>query len=217
MVEQNTYQNQIKNTVFDPVFKITVLALQNKYDAVWTRNEKTKKVSQRYPSIKEVKDDQAEVFRSTEFIGANFYGINDQFIINKDLDNYNITAADMDRMEANLVVVIKQNPDKKHFILFFIGGHGMLKEGASFMLLNEIDNMTQFYRLYPNEDQIRNMAKNNTQTYFVACFACCREIYLWKSHSGCVGATTKEEAEALYEEEDNALKRIAEKQMSLEE
>lgn len=162
MVEQNTYQNQIKNTVFDPVFKITVLALQNKYDAVWTRNDKSKKVSQRYPSIKEVKDDQAEVFRSTEFIGANFYGINDQFIINKDLDNYNITAADMDKMEANLGVVIKQNPDKKHFILFFIGGHGMLKEGASFMLLNEIDNMTQFYRLYPNEDQIRNMAKNNT-------------------------------------------------------
>ena len=39
MVEQNTYQNQIKNTVFDPVFKITVLAMQNKYDACWTRTK----------------------------------------------------------------------------------------------------------------------------------------------------------------------------------
>ena len=96
MVEQNTYQNQIKNTVFDPVFKITVLAMQNLYDGVWTRDEKTKRVSQRYPSIPQVHDDQREVFSSTEFIGANFYGVNDQFIINKDLDNNNISSNDMD-------------------------------------------------------------------------------------------------------------------------
>ena len=61
------------------------------------------------------------------------------------------------------------------------------------------------------------MAKNNTQTYFVACFACCREIYLWKSHSGCIAATSKAEAEKIYQEEDDAQRRIKEKQMSLEE
>ena len=86
----------------------------------------------------QVKDDQAAVFKSVGFIKADKYGTEDEpfkWIINTDMKDftYNITKFDLEKMEANLAKEFRGKPGderiKKWFCLFFLGGHGMLKEG----------------------------------------------------------------------------------------
>ena len=82
----------------------------------------------------QVKDDQAAVFKSVGFIHANNFGTADdphKWILNKDMKDftYNITREDLLNMEANLGKEFRRTVPEKWFCLFFLGGHGMLKEG----------------------------------------------------------------------------------------
>ena len=53
------------------------------------------------------------------------------FIINTDKKEFtdNISRKDLETMEANLGKCFTTGPKAKWFILMFLGGHGMLKEG----------------------------------------------------------------------------------------
>ena len=61
--------------------------------------------------------------------------------------------------------------------------------------MNEIDDPDKFYKKLAVEKTIRIWSDNNSNCYFIALFAGCREIYRHIYHNGCVGASTKVEAE----------------------
>ena len=60
--------------------------------------------------------------------------------------------------------------------------------------MNEYDKRAQFYTLIPIEYKIRQYSKRLFNGYFVAFFACCRELFKLSIHCGCVGAMSNQEA-----------------------
>ena len=55
------------------------------------------------------------------------------------------------------------------------------------MVINEFFN--GFYRFWNTENDIRVMAKKYPNTYSLAIYACCREIYSASRHTGLFGGT----------------------------
>ena len=66
----------------------------------------------------------------------------------------------------------------------------MLKEGTQWFLLNQFDGLTGFYKMYATEIEIRKWSRMNMNCYFVAVFACCREIFVQSRHCNCLGASS---------------------------
>ena len=64
--------------------------IQMKYDGVF-HQLKDGKVKQFYPDLKSVLEDQKEATKIVEFIGADNYGKDDEYMLNKDPANDNIT------------------------------------------------------------------------------------------------------------------------------
>ena len=73
---------------------------------------------------------------------------------------------------------VKGDPDTKYLILIVAAGHGMNANGQQVLLLNEFQPNKNFYKWLAIEDYIRTIAKCFPNTYTLAFFACCREIYL---------------------------------------
>ena len=85
---------------------------------------------------------------------------------------------DLIKLDKDLRKRLKGQPDKKFLSVLFLAGHGMLKEGMQWLLLNQFDKNIGFYKMYATESEIRKWSKMLMNCYFVALFACCREIYL---------------------------------------
>ena len=79
------------------------------------------------------------------FIGIDYFGENDNFILNKDLKTYNITKKDFTSLNHEIRKMLKDDPEKKHFGISFVAGHGMIFEGMQWILLNQIGK--DFYRM----------------------------------------------------------------------
>ena len=54
--------------------------------------------------------------------------------------------------------------------------------------------------LSPAEEKIRILATSFGQTYVISLFACCRELYNSKNHSGCIEAKSLAEAIEKFEQ-----------------
>ena len=50
-------------------------------------------------------------------------------------------------------------------------------EGQQVMLYNEFDRLEKFYKRLKAESQIRSMAETFANSYLIAVFACCRQLY----------------------------------------
>ena len=48
-------------------------------------------------------------------------------------------------------------PDLVHFGIVFTAGHGMILDGRQQILLNEFDEKTEFYTLFPIEKHVRRI------------------------------------------------------------
>ena len=57
------------------------------------------------------------------------------------------------------------------------------------VVINDWEKRTTFYKMWPAEADIRDLAKKNNNAYFIGIFACCREIYNPKTHRGLFGGT----------------------------
>ena len=66
-------------------------------------------------------------------------------------------------------------------------------DGEQVLIVNQFNKRNGFYEWWNVEADIRRMAKNFSNTFSVAIFACCREIYKPTKHCGLFGGT-KEEA-----------------------
>ena len=69
----------------------------------------------------------------------------------------------------------------------------MQLDGEQVLVVNQCNERIGYYEWWNVEADIRRMAKNFLNTFSVAIFACCREIYKPTKHCGLFGGT-KEEA-----------------------
>ena len=61
------------------------------------------------------------------------------------------------------------------FSLF--AGHGMIHNNMQVLLCNELDPKTKFYKLFPVEELLRDLAAKYRNVYIVTLFACCRQKF----------------------------------------
>ena len=168
-------------------------------------------MKQAYPDINEENDNEAQGLKCFGFIGINDRKLNRLFKLNKDLDTYNVKIKDFGAVDIDVKNMLKQNPDKRILQLSITAGHGMCKDGHQWMLLNEISN-EGFYKMLPVEKTIRNWSNNFNNGYYIALFAGSREVYRYKYHVNCIGASSQKEAEqkirAAEEEKNNQFTKI---------
>ena len=72
---------------------------------------------------------------------------------------------------------LKNDPDSKYLIFIVAAGHGMNAQGQQVLLVNEFQPQNNFYKWLAIEQYIRAFAKIFPNSYTMAFFACCREIY----------------------------------------
>ena len=55
--------------------------------------------------------------------------------------------------------------------------HGVIKGGSQHVVINEFDQRNNFYKLWPAETTLNNLAENYSNSYVIGVFACCRQKY----------------------------------------
>ena len=106
----------------------------------------------------------------------------------------NATIKKTNAVIKSLKVRLKANPKKNFLVIYVLAGHGMIAGGKQIMLLNEYSKNTGFYKLFGIEANIRDIAREFSNTYQVALFACGREVKTSK-HGG--GFRTSKEASTM--------------------
>ena len=76
-------------------------------------------------------------------------------------------------------------PPESIVIISVFAGHGILKNGTQTLVLNEFDETTQFYKLLDAEHKMRLLSDMYCNSYIIAIFACCREIFDYESMTDC--------------------------------
>ena len=61
----------------------------------------------------------------------------------------------------------------------------MQKHGAQIVLVNEFDSKSRFYKVFLIENKVRFFANVLKNSYVMAFFACCREIWDPTKHCDC--------------------------------
>ena len=102
--------------------------------------------------------------------------------------------------KKHLMRSFKEEPEKKILNLYLVASHGVVDTGQQNIVVNVYDKLGRWYKRFPFEYWIRKFAKDYPNTYHVVVFACCREIYSPKRHSGCFKGPI-ENARAEYEAE----------------
>ena len=121
-------------------------------------------------------------------------------------------------MQKSIKNRLKENPDKKYLIVYVLAGHGIQSAGRQVVLMNEFHKRTGFYKFWGIEGDIRDIARKYQNSFQIAFFACCREIWSQSAHSNCFGGTYEqaiqhfsqldEAAKVLKEEEEKELDEI---------
>ena len=130
---------------------------------------------------------------TVRFLGVDNKGLNRCFLLNKDLDTYDIKMKDFASLDIGFKKMLKQNPDKRFLQFAITAGHGMCKDGTHWILINEIA-IDGFYKMFAVEKTIRGWSNRYSNCYFIALFAGCREVHHHKYHINCIGANSQAEA-----------------------
>ena len=85
-------------------------------------------------------------------------------------------------------------------VFYAFAGHGMQVDGEQVLLINQLNTKKGFYEWWAAEYDIRRLAKKFPNTYLVAIFACCREIFRPATHCGLVGGP-RDKAYELYKKQ----------------
>ena len=131
--------------------------IQMKYDGVFHQLEDGK-VKQFYPDLKSVLEDQKEATKIVEFIGADNYGKDDEYMLNKDPENDNITDKQITQLFWVLTRKLNGELDKKQVYFFFVASHGIDKVSQQHIVLNQFNKSDEFCKLVNVEDKIRNLS-----------------------------------------------------------
>ena len=75
-------------------------------------------------------NDQNEAIRATSFLKADNFGENKEFILNPDLDKYNVSLKDFRGLERNFHKKLKAAKKLRLLCFAFFSCHGMLFEST---------------------------------------------------------------------------------------
>ena len=150
-----TRQEQSKRQLYIPDEKLAVFFMQNDYSNVCKVENGV--IEQAFDNLPEVMQDLKEAEKGASFLGIDYFGPRDKFKLNKDLEDpeKSITSKDARDLTRSLYALFGQSPETKYFGLFLYAGHGMIKDGLQYILLNELDKNKGFYVLNQVEKEIR--------------------------------------------------------------
>ena len=125
--------------------------MQNDYSNVCKIEEG--QVKNAFDNLPPVIEDEKEAIKGANFLGIKNFGPEDMFILNKDLTDKekSITQNQAIKLLRQLCRMMKEQSDTKHFGLFMYAGHGMIKNGTQYILLNQFDKKHGFYYMHPVE------------------------------------------------------------------
>ena len=117
---------------------------------------------------------------------------------------------DFNRVDIEFRKMLQKDPDKFFLQFSITAGHGMCYEGGQCILLNEFSARDGFLKMFAVEKTIRSWSENNSNCYFIALFASCREVFRWNFHCDCIAANSLEEAKQKFKatKEEQEKKRI---------
>ena len=87
---------------------------------------------------------------------------------------------------------IMAEPDKNFFIVMAFACHGLQMDGKQTVVINSLNKREGYYHRMNAEQDIRDIAKKNSNTYVLGLFACCREIFRTNRHCGLSGPTRQD-------------------------
>ena len=97
---------------------------------------------------------------------------------------HNANSKECNTTFRTLTQRLQKNPDTNFLILYVFAGHGMNVKGQQIVLLNEYDKPSKWYKMLHVEGKIRVLSSMFPNSYQLAFFACCREIYDKTHHVG---------------------------------
>ena len=80
---------------------------------------------------------------------------------------------------------IRANKEKNYFVLSIFTGHGMNINGSGVIPLNEYNELTHFYKMFPFEESIKKCAAENLNSYHLGVFCLCRTDYTIEEYYHC--------------------------------
>jgi hypothetical protein len=95
---------------------------------------------------------------------------------------HNKSFRECNKTFINIKNRLKKEPETNYIIFIVAAGHGMNSEGQQVLLVNEYKPANKFYKWLAIEEYIRAFAKIFPNSYTLAFFACCREIYSFEKH-----------------------------------
>ena len=134
-----------------------------------------------------VKKDCKLIEESFEKYGKLYSGPNDMY---KMVDDPSFK--DISKLKFQLRKDLTAWNKEKTFVIYILASHGIQENGSQGVVVNEFDKKTEFYKIWKIEALIRYFAKTYPNSYHLAIFACCREVYDPFRHTGCVGGSYEE-------------------------
>ena len=127
-----------------------------------------------------------------QFLNIEDFGKDDCYILNKDLKKDSVTIKEFNIIFCSLTKEHRDKPGTPQLTIFFFASHGIDKSSQQHIVLNEYDKNAGFYTLLAAEAKVRVLSEDLLNGYFIALFACCRELYRISIHSGCIYAKSYE-------------------------
>ena len=192
-------QEQLRRQLFVPEQIILVQFATSKYDACKIRKEDGS-IKQFMPDLPKVKQDCAWLEDAITKYGNVDSGPDDMFKMTDGPDYSTVM-----KTKKQLVAKLKKSKHKKTLVSYVFAGHGMQEGGTQVVVINDFDKQQGFYRLWKCENMIRTLARMFPNSFHLAFFACCREIFNPDSHCG--GYTgTDEQVAKHFKEQDEKMK-----------
>ena len=174
MSEPLTVLEQMRMNWFKPDAMIVVYFAVTKFDQVVKRNKDTGKFEQYFKDLPAAKHD-CDTLRKV----LDYYKIDEKEDRVFDLSNNPTEKEFMHAYNTEIAALLKKGKKDKinYLTIFLFAGHGIMKDGMQCLVLNEFDTQTNFYKLLPVEDKIRLYGTVFPNSYNIAIFACCREVW----------------------------------------
>ena len=148
---------------------IVVYFAQQNYDAVHHESHVTHKVQPFYDNIDTAFDDCKTLEKA-----LSKYRISED---DKHWNVWDVKFSVLEKYYKQIDEILNGNKDKNYLVIHLFACHGIHKNGTQYVVLNEYDDDTEFYKLFAAEDKIRNFADTHPNSYQVSIFACCRDLF----------------------------------------
>ena len=146
---------------------------------MWKKNDKDE-IAQVFEDLELGKEECESMKTALEEYGISDTGAENIYTMTEDPTSQKVKQA-----MRSLKNRLNDNKDKKFLIVYVIVGQGLHSHGQQIVLLNQMNNLTGFYKHWSVETDIRSIAFNFPNVYQVAFFACGRELWNSIEHVGC--------------------------------